>query len=81
MGPIGLTIRSIATEILLEDLVKTFSLTIGLAVVTRGQGHISSKKFEEAGPELGDELRTTIADDLIWNAIKSDDCGQEHVGS
>src|SRR5689334_10481845 len=71
-GPVVLAVGGIAAKILLENLVETLSLTVGLAMVTRGQRHIGTKKLEQAGPEFGNELRTTIANDLIGNTIKSD---------
>ena len=51
-----------------------------MTVVAGRQRDVSSKKFAETVPELGDELRTTFRNDLVGNTVETDDGGKEHVG-
>ena len=61
-GPVVLTDGSIGTEILLERLVDTLSLTIGLGVISRRHGLFNTEEGTEATEEGGSKLGTAIGD-------------------
>ena len=62
-GPVGLQVVAIGAEILFEDGVQTFGLTIRLRVVGRGEIGADAEALEQGAPETRDELGSTVGGD------------------
>jgi len=59
-SPVVLSNRSVRAEILFKFLINPFRLTIGLQVISRGEGLIYIQKGTEVTSESSGELRTAI---------------------
>src|SRR5882762_4870692 len=68
ISPVILTNRAVSMKILFQFLVDTFSLTIGLGVISRAHGLLDIEEFAEFGGEGGGELRTAIGDEFSRKA-------------
>jgi len=78
-GPGGLLKVDEDSEVLFESLVEAFGLSIGLRVKCGGEGRTDVAEEKEAFPKVGGEERVTVWDDLVGEAVKSDDWGEEEV--
>ena len=76
-GPIVLLIVAIGTEILLESLVNTFSLSVAFRVVPGGEMELHVKEFSECPEEPGDKLRATIRRNMRGNTVFGEDMKNE----
>jgi hypothetical protein len=71
VDPIILLVIYKTAEILLEDLIDSFSLSIRLWVKGRGQVDLCTQELEQAGPEFRSKLGATIGNHIIRQAMKS----------
>ena len=69
LGPIVLLITQETPEILLQRLVCSCRLPIGLRMVAEGEVTSDLEHFKEVLPEFRDELGSTVADDTIGNSV------------
>jgi hypothetical protein len=79
--PVILLIVDVATQVLLKDLVDSLCLAISLRVEGRGELDVHLKKLEEASPELGYKLRSSITDNVLRHSMKSKHMPEEEVCS
>ena len=69
LGPIVLLITQETPEILLQRLVCSFRLPIGLRMVAEGEVARDLEHLEEMLPKFGDKLRSSVTDDTVWEAM------------
>src|ERR1700722_16650346 len=72
-GPIILFVVDIKTKILFQFLIGALGLTIGLRMEGSGQIACDPSSMTYILPEGGGELRTTIADNLAWKSVLTED--------
>lgn len=68
--PIGLPVVCERSEILLQLLVDTFRLSIGLRMESGRQGGLYPESTEQCPEEVGSELRSAIADHLLRSSVE-----------
>jgi hypothetical protein len=69
ISPIVMLITQKTPEVLLQHLICSFYIPIGLGMVAGGEvtGHLEN--LEEMLPKFGEELRSSIIDNAIWEAM------------
>jgi hypothetical protein len=67
--PVVLSSASIEAEILLNFLVGTLGLTVGLWVIGGGEVRFNAEVVEEGAGELGGKLGSPVADDTKGKAM------------
>jgi hypothetical protein len=78
-GPVILLIVAEDTEVGLEGLIHSFSLTVSLGMKGCGFPRVNLKDGSEGGPEVGRENRTTVRDNGIRKAVELDDVGDKEL--
>jgi len=67
--PVVLLVVAEGTQVLFEDLVDAFSLTVGLWVERRGHVGFDVEEGEEFSPELGREDLVAVGHNVGWEAV------------
>ena len=58
-----------APEVLFQRLICSFRLPIGLGMVAGGEATRDLEHLEDMLPKFGDELRSSVIDDTVWEAM------------
>jgi hypothetical protein len=69
LGPIVLLITQETPEILLQRLVCSFRLSVGLRMVAGGEVAGDLEHLEEMLPKFGDKLQASVTDNTVWEAM------------
>lgn len=56
-------------EVLFEDLVDAFSLSVSLGVISGGEVRLNAESGTEGRPEFGDKEVATVRDDVSRKAV------------
>jgi hypothetical protein len=65
LGPFSRGRMAIDAKVGFEFLVKTFSLSVGLRVISGGQGNFIAKEASELFCKLRGELGATVRDEFV----------------
>ena len=68
VGPIVLLITQKASK-LFQCLVCSFRLPVGLRMVAGGEVTRDLENLKEVLPKFGDKLRSSVTDDIVWEAM------------
>ena len=68
------------TEVVFEDGVDAFGLTVGLRMVRRGKLEVGAESGLERLPEGGDEYGASVRDDGLGRAVEAEDVVDEEGG-
>ena len=77
MLPVILLVVDEDPEVLLEDLVHPFRLTVGFGVVSRGEVGLDAKQLTQGPPETGDEMFSTVGDNVQRGPMLGEDMHQK----
>ncbi len=78
--PVVLSFVDEELQVLLQFLVNSLGLSIGLGVVGCGRGYLNTQELEQLLHECSNELRTSIGDDLPQKAMKLPDVSKVQIG-
>ena len=69
ISPIVLLITQKTPEVLFQHLICSFRLPISLGMVAGGEVTRDLEHLEEMLPKFGDELRSSVTIDTVWEAM------------
>ncbi len=70
-------IRTIDADVLFQGLICTFSLSVGLQMVSKSEVKFTVKDFSKGVRGLGDKLRTAVRSDVVRNAMFRENMNNE----
>jgi hypothetical protein len=76
-GPVILLVVAENPEVLLEGLIKSFSLTVSFRVITRSEVNLHVQSFSEGSEEVGNKLGAPITSDMGGNSVFGEDVDDE----
>ena len=77
MLPVILLVVDEDPEVLLEDLVHLFRLTVSFGVVSRGEVGLDAKQLTQGPPETGDEMFAAVRDNVQQGPMLGEDMHQK----
>ena len=66
-------------QVCLDLLIDSFRLSISLGVIRRGEVSFNAEQLVQVLHELGVELGSSVMDDFLGNAVKSEDLVLVHL--
>jgi hypothetical protein len=67
--PVVLLVVAEYTEVLLECLIESFSLSISFRMIARGEVNLHVQRLSKGSEEAGNKLGSIVASNMRWDSV------------
>jgi hypothetical protein len=79
-GPRSWVLCGVSTQIVFDNSVESFALTIGLGMICSGHASLDDLNIADFSPEFGRDTGVSISDNASWRSKAAFDVFKEQLG-